>query len=247
MKVDTKNTKVLIFSDIHQEWQRARNIIDKEKADVIVCLGDLFDSHVYDDNLDVIKTVALYRDIINNPNNIMLLSNHDLAYHYIFNKTTYCSGFTSKKWNIINSMITPAEWNKVHWFCTVDDFLCTHAGLGKPLIPEASRGSLEDVVYYLEQEQVAANRALANGRGHWFWQAGQARGGPMPFGGIVWSDWKHEFLPIEGISQLYGHTASKGIARYNTVYPNNICVDCHLNEYLIIENGKMEIKKYIDL
>lgn len=247
MKIDTTNRRVLVISDIHQEYKKARKIIDAEAPDAIVCLGDLFDSHVYDDLADVAGTVALYREIVNNPNNIMLLSNHDFAYHYIYNRTKLCSGYTAFKNQFINSIITPDEWNKVRWYCVIDDYLCTHAGVGAPLIPEGYRVNLESVTEYLDKESILANRALVNGKKHWFWQAGYSRCGEVPYGGILWNDFEDEYIPITTIKTLSGHTPADKIRYYNAVHQNHICIDCNLNEYLIIHNQKLEIKKYIDL
>ena len=247
MKISSKDTRILLTSDIHQNWRRLETILAKEFYDIHVSLGDYFDSHVYDCHADAVETTRLYKELLHKENTHILLGNHEMNYHYSAGRFTRCSGYSDKKDLYINAIITPDDWNKAKWFCTVDDFLCTHAGLGKGLIPEKDRESLDAVVNFLDQESILANRALANHKLHWFYGAGQSRGGNLPFGGILWSDWKREFIPIPGIDQLYGHTSSRGIAKYNSVYPNNICIDCELSEYLIIDNGKMEVKKYIDL
>jgi hypothetical protein len=33
----------------------------------------------------------------------------------------------------------------------------------------------------------------------------------------------------------------------NIADANNICIDCHLNQYLVLTNGKLELKNYTDL
>jgi ribose 5-phosphate isomerase len=33
----------------------------------------------------------------------------------------------------------------------------------------------------------------------------------------------------------------------NITDANNICIDCHLNQYITIANGKIELKDYADL
>ena len=45
MKISSSNKKILIFSDPHQELDKVKKIIQAEKADINVCLGDWFDSH----------------------------------------------------------------------------------------------------------------------------------------------------------------------------------------------------------
>jgi ribose 5-phosphate isomerase len=75
-------------------------------------------------------------------------------------------------------------------------------------------------------------------------------------GGIVWCDFDDEFSPIDDLKQIVGHTSQWETGRakqhnsegyINITDANNICIDCHLNQYITIANGKIELKDYADL
>jgi len=146
-----------------------------------------------------------------------------------------------------DNILTKEDWNRVKWHIIVDEYLITHAGLLPAHVEHLEDKSLESINDFLNRQTVKANKAMASGVNHWFWSAGQARGGFARHSGIVWTDWNYEFEPIPGIAQICGHSNGRNIRQFGVVHPDNWCIDCHLNEYLIIENGKLEIKKYIDL
>ena len=52
MKISSKKQKILILSDVHQDINRLDKIIKTENADINVCLGDWFDSFIYDESSD---------------------------------------------------------------------------------------------------------------------------------------------------------------------------------------------------
>lgn len=247
LKISSKGISVLLLSDIHQEYDKAEKIIAAERPDRIVCLGDLFDSFYRNSESDLMGTIDLYRKIVNDPNNIMLFSNHDIGYHYENNPTIGCSGFSRSKKAKINSIITPDEWDKVQWYCVVDDILCTHAGLSQTLTPEKHRLNIDTVSAFLDKESIQANRYFRSRKSHWFWEAGQARGGRAPFGGILWNDFNFEYFPISTIKSIQGHTPGITVRQYNSVYKDHICIDSEMFEYLTITNGVSKIHKYIDL
>lgn len=247
LKINSKGTKVLFLSDIHQEYDKAEKIIAAESPDRIVCLGDLFDSFYRLSEADVMGTINLYQKIVNNPANIMLFSNHDIGYHYGDNPTIGCSGFSRSKKAKINSIITPNEWDKIQWYCVVDDILCTHAGLSKTLVPEEYRANINSVCEFLDKEAIDANRYFRNRKSHWFWEAGQARGGRAPFGGILWNDFQYEYDPIPTIKSIMGHTSGTKVRAFNSVYKDHICIDSEMFEYLTITNGESKVHKYSDL
>jgi len=68
-------------------------------------------------------------------------------------------------------------------------------------------------------------------------------------------DFDREFQPIEDLKQIVGHTHRRGgtIQQHHTegfsnlTEANNLCIDCNVNQWLTITNGKMEIKSYRDL
>ena len=72
--------------------------------------------------------------------------------------------------------------------------------------------------------------ALLSGDKYWLYCAGVARFGNEIIGGITWLDFEEEFVPIEGLDQIVGHTFHSAVIERN----NNYCIDCSLNQYLIL-------------
>ena len=75
--------------------------------------------------------------------------------------------------------------------------------------------------------------------------AGRGRGGDANVGGVFWQDWTNEFVPVEGLNQIVGHSAHKTDVRMKISENSyNICLDTNLNHVILIyENGTSEIVK----
>jgi hypothetical protein len=249
MKISSKNQKILIFSDPHQNTEKLSKIISYEAADINICLGDWFDSHFFDLETDYKSTAIELRDnFLKNPNNITLFGNHDL--HYFFdNRYTICSGYARRNHDLINETLGNEKAdviNKFHWFLFVDEYFCSHAGLSNVFLPPTINNN-EDVHQYLTNQTIQANINIRTNQPHWFYGAGRARGGPEKKGGLVWLDFDREFAPIEGLSQIVGHTYRKNAQVTEWRNTNNYCIDTNLSQWLTITNGKFEIKDYKNL
>lgn len=245
MKISSQGKKILIFSDVHQDIDKLTKIIYHEAADINICLGDWFDSFYFDLDINYVSTaVELKETFLSKPNNITLFGNHDL--HYLFdNKYTLCSGYSPDNHRLINEALGKAKTdvvNKFNWFLFVDDYLCTHAGLHKSFIPSVLGN--EGIYDYLTIQSNDADIKIRTNQPHWFYQAGYVRGGSQKKGGIVWLDFDQEFFPIENVSQIVGHTFRKKAKIQAYGKTDNYCIDTNLNEYLIIQNGKFEVKTF---
>ena len=186
-----------------------------------------------------------------------MFGNHDV--HYLFDApTTWCSGFEMWKYKAIDDVLSKDRGTiqeKFYWSIVVDDILLTHAGLDNRLLSPVCDTN-ERIFTYLDQGDVEARIKLKTNDLHWFYQVGRSRGGRARTGGIVWCDFDHEFQPIEDLRQIVGHTnqwETGKAAQYhregftNIIEANNICIDCNLNQYITIFNGKIELKDYINL
>ena len=247
MKINSKGNKILIFSDVHQEVDKLDKIIKHEAADVVICLGDWFDSHFADKNEDVYKTATFLKDYLAF-GNTTLFGNHDLNYLFC-NKYATCSGYTDDKAQLIDKVFgveKPAIVEKFNWFLFVDEFLCTHAGLHYNFLPPTVSNS-EDVYEYLTIQGNDANIKVRSNQFHWFYGAGYSRRGDQPKGGIVWLDFDKEFAPLKIMPQIFGHTYRRKGGVQTHCKTNNYCIDTNLSEWVTITNGKLEIKNYKDL
>lgn len=247
MKISSANKKILIISDSHNNWRKLKQIIDSENPDIVVFAGDHNDSFYLDNDCDVRDASMFHKELLNKENCIVLYGNHDISVYPGSGPSTKCSGYELRKDSIINSIFSINDWDKIKWHVVVDDWLVTHAGLLPEHIKNVPIKDINNIDMFLESESIIANRALKSGKSHWFWGAGIGRGGFARHAGIVWTDWEYEFRPINNIKQICGHSNGGRVRRFSSVFPDNICIDSSLNEWVIIQNGKMEVKKYIDL
>ena len=128
--------KALIIPDVHlQGWMfiYADKIMEKNKYDLVVVLGDLVDSHIYGADLDAYKetmeAAALfakkYRGRI-----IWLYGNHEIA--YLDEKNCLCSGHNPLATQIVNEGLRKIRDNlgeEAVVAARVDGVLFSHAGI----------------------------------------------------------------------------------------------------------------------
>lgn len=261
MRISSKNQKIVVFSDPHQEVDRVAAIIRAESPDLTVCLGDWFDSFFYNSIADIENTCSFLRQNLFEKNFITLMGNHDI--HYLYdNPTTICSGYERGKKGLIQksfSQVPIAEIRKKFaWYIWIDDYLCTHAGIHPIHIParrllEKDGLTKDSISEFLDEEIRRAEDALISGDRFWLYGAGMARGGRLNYGGIIWLDFNQEFEPIPELRQIVGHTSNRAIRNHpsdgnlDLTTSDNLCIDCRLKEYLVIENGKLKICKFCDL
>jgi hypothetical protein len=258
LTLNSKKKKVVIVADPHNDIQKLDSIIKREDADINICLGDWYDSFVYDSPLDYEATTKYLRDtFLPDPRNYTLFGNHDIHYLY-YNESAMCSGYEEWKYRTIDDALGKDRGsvrNKFHWFIVLDDILLTHAGLDNRLLPPHLKTNT-DIFNYLDSQTQQVSSKLISNDVHWFYQVGHSRGGRFKAGGIVWCDFDYEFSPIDDLRQIVGHTSQWETGRakqhitegvMNIADANNICIDCHLNQYLVLTNGKLELKNYTDL
>lgn len=256
MTLSSTNKNILVVSDIHHEINKLRYIIKHERPDYIVCLGDWFDSFIYNTNHACEQTAKYLLKYLHQNNTYTLWGNHDLQYFYT-NPHLKCSGYTLHKDEIITDALHP-HFNdvkdKFKWYIWVDDILCTHAGLHPNYISPLAK-THTDIESFMIEEENKIRTKIVTGESYWAYCAGRARGGGFKYGGLTWLDFEDEFVPIDDLKQIVGHTHSHTgkIRTHHTdglmdvSMANNICIDCNLNEYIIIRNQKLNIKKFINI
>ena len=249
MKLSSIGKKIVVFSDVHNEIIKTKKIIEKEGADYNICLGDWFDSF-YLDNTYHYRVTAEYlvNEFLPKENNITLFGNHDL--HYFFkSQYTMCSGYERRKHEAISEIINYSFVDKFKWYIWIDNYLCTHAGLHRNWIDPKCNNN-EDIDIFLQKESKRADEAMIGQKEHWFYEAGRSRGGRNRQGGIVWLDFNDEFECVDNLNQIVGHTSQRNgtcTVLTNSENSDNMCIDCFQNQYLVIQNEKINIKNYIDL
>lgn len=226
--------RILIIPDVHEQIYKLQPILDKELSNVdeVVFLGDWFD----DFDTTVFRTEATIKFLNENSKNqkyTFLYGNHDLPYAFPNVGALSCSGhnwFTAKAINENREI-----FDNFRFAHRVDNYLFTHAGLHPGLL-EDLKCTLDDLSELCKDVE----KSFALGTGHPLVYAGRSRGGFQRLGGLTWLDWS-EFKPIEGVTQIVGHTRGREV-RFKG---DNVCLDTHLNNYAILdtETKKLEVFK----
>jgi hypothetical protein len=254
-EINSKNKIILVLSDVHQNIDKFEYILKHENYDFVVHLGDFFDSFIYDSVNDLKKTCDFIKKWIFKENFYTCIGNHDIQY-FFDNNTTICSGYSRDKdlfiTDCFGSFLSPIR-DKFLWYLWIDDFLCSHAGINNRSFPFNQEINKPAITTWLDEQVNQAIPQLINGGRHWLYGAGEGRGGRQKIGGITWQDFDTEFEPIDGLKQLVGHSSHDRILNHYTdgnldfTQCENLDIDCHLNQYLLIHNGKLTIKNYKDL
>jgi hypothetical protein len=255
MNLNSDKKTILIFSDPHQEIDRVEYILKKENYDIVVCLGDWFDSFTHNSEYDLEKTCKFLKKWVFKENFFTCIGNHDI--HYLYdNNTTICSGYDHGKDVFISDVLgnfLPPIRDKFKWYIWIDEFLCSHAGINEYHFHPLMDLTKDGVTKWLDEQIKIAEPKLINGDHHWLYGAGNARGGRQKIGGITWQDFDWEFSPIEGINQLVGHTPHSTIFNHKEdgnldfTVCDNLDIDCRLSQYLLIQNKKLKICDYKNL
>lgn len=199
------NIRTLIIPDLHLKWQTADKIINHVAADKIVFLGDYFDDFGddYRDNLIMAEWLAAS---LEQSNRIHCMGNHDINYA-IPHRAYKCSGYEAGKDYAINSVLKEKDWKKLKLFTWVGSWLCSHAGLHKYFYTDFC-GQNEFKPWLENICDEAMENAFGLRHPDPILRAGYSRGGNSLYGGIMWCDRK-EFVPINGVNQIFGHTPCK--------------------------------------
>ena len=267
--------KLLVLPDIHNNFIRAQSIIESVPHDKVVLLGDYFDS--FGDSITLTENTAnwLKEKVLDNPNIIALLGNHDTQYIWNDNVHFRCSGFADRKNAVISEILTPELKRRFKTYYAGEGYVFTHAGVSnqiwkwaKQRFPEnPGKPHYDFFVEVLEELSKEAINDADHGRDTQLFAAGWDRGGFARHGGINWVDWNH-FSPVNGINQIVGHTRRKipsilvqkeggsvsstnVLEYYKRPYKGktlsvNYCLDTALGHYAVVENGDVRIYDHIN-
>ena len=214
--------KTLVIGDLHGRWEIAEAALATEHN--VVFLGDYLDSCVRTSG-DCLNTLEVVTNaVLAEPWRVQaLLGNHEMSY---MKTKMECSGHSSKT----GSGLWPG-WNEtLKHFTFAEGFLLSHAGVSQTML-EDTNTTLGEYLYNYDHLDI-----------------GHSRGGNRPTGGLLWCDWHDEFIHIEGVPQIVGHSefrpAHKGLSEKGILERGgSYNVDCNgtVNQHLLIKDGKAEI------
>ncbi len=224
----------LIIPDVHNKHRVAQRIIDSEKHDRVVLLGDYFDD--FGDNPTHVQHTAEWLKACPHEK---LMGNHDLPYRWPNNHALTCSGFSHPKSFAINSVMNAADWEKMGIYTYVDSWLLSHAGFA----PE--------MIYYqpdvMKQAAVECLYAASHHKDHSWLHVSRVRGGLYKVAGPFWQDWRE--VAVTEQNQLFGHTPDPAVRQrdwkpsMDSQLYHSVCLDTHLHHYALITDDKLEIRE----
>lgn len=228
-------SNLLVIGDIHNRIALAENYISRFPDTPVIFLGDYFDDFG-DGPLQAEDTAKWLKESLSKPNRIHLIGNHDLP--YMINGGVNCPGWTPEKNEVVNSILTPEDWDKFKFFHWEKNYYFSHAGItqqwfGRPL----------DGTFDPEHVQKVIDQAWNNLKGgihcEPIWAADKWRGGRHNVGGLLWCDWRG-LDHVYGVNQIVGHTPGNRIlmSTDEDLNSRHINVDCFLKQVLLLsENG----------
>ena len=240
--------RAVVIPDMHHKWKWAEAIIRSESPDRAIFLGDYFDDF-NDTPIHAGVTAKWLAGSLADSTRVHLVGNHDI--HYMSSLPYLgCSGYDPRKRAAIE--MCGVEWARLEPYCwlgmaggdVADAWLCTHAGLSAAFLesvrPGATAGDVEDVLGAARADLDRINDAEC---GHAFFQAGRARRGRAPTGGIVWCDYRIEFEDVPGLRQIFGHTPGTAV-RYGRMADGaeHFCIDTALQHYIAYEDGRAAVR-----
>ena len=241
--------KTLIIPDIHNKHEIAEDIINAERPDLTVFLGDYFDDRG-DGPKEAAATARWLADSLDHDSDrIHLIGNHDL--HYMSdNKNLRCSGFAEEKRDVIRSC--GIKWSNLKLYYWLNSgtrgpdtrWLCTHAGFSNTLFEQHRNDTTETIHDVLARANHDLSRVHDDSVSLVFLEAGRSRGGANDVGGLVWCDYA-EFEDILHTSQIFGHTRGHNVRHgiSKEICSEHYCIDTILCNYIICdENDVITVK-----
>ena len=228
--------KIIALGDIHgrDTWKK---IVEKEKYDTIVFIGDYFDSR---ENISAVEQIANFKDIINlqltSPNLVkLLIGNHD--YHYMRGVKEHYSGYQAVHSFDIQEVLHQALALGNLEICTGwEDLLFSHAGITKTWL-----GALSSNPRLIVS---TINRIFRTDIRQFKFTPGMNYNpyGDEPCQSPLWvrpRSLRSDL--IEGVTQIVGHTTQDKLRIDKDV----VLIDTlgTSGEYLIWEDGKFSIGK----
>lgn len=248
--------KTIIISDIHNRFHWIEDALSSpflQPYDRVIFLGDYFDNFK-DTPDDALNTAKWLKKSLHKSNRTHLYGTHDLWYRFPFNPYIKASGNTEAKYRAIQNVLSPEDWDLLRLYNYEQNYLMTHAGIHPYLIREYitrnrnifGRYIINNTIQ-LDTQDIAHNivrpateealKRISQGSADIWLNAGFARAGLQPVGGIIWLDWDQEFEAIPYLNQILGHTEHREPKENITENSKNYDLDTRSHHLGILENG----------
>ena len=214
----SRPAKILILPDVHESFEKMIHVLNTlgKTADRVVWVGDYFDAKPVSNEENVRNMALFLKNNIDNERYDFGLGNHDA--HYLFDDREFkCSGYNGITKQIVTEHLGQLRHRFKLFNWLAPDVLLTHAGLSHQWLDtvhleDAPLADLQAWTLRLQEMWVTGEQHQDCGGVTPFdlvSAVGSCRGGYHHTGGIIWCDWRYEFQPITGLTQVMGHTYMK--------------------------------------
>lgn len=209
--------KHIFIGDIHGKVERVKDALSRDGKKIFV--GDFMDS--FDrTSMEHRECLVLVLDAIERGEAEAIYGNHELS--YLMPATHRCSGYSVPNEQTMFELRDRIEKSFRSHLMLSPEFIVTHAGITNSLWKE--EGLTMDGLADRFRVEFKDPRS-------WVHFIGRARGGPNYVGGPFWCDFRYEFAPVPGLSQIFGHTCGQGLR----FVENSYCIDCNAEEFLELD------------
>ena len=200
--------------------------------DEVVCLGDYFDSFT-GTVADTLQTARWVASRIHVPGWHFLMGNHEAQYRWPKSPWHITKAYTADKQKAISSVIDDNAWRRMLFAVQRGDWWITHAGLHPAIFVHPVLGFDPDRVWdTLHRAEFEAHAGIYTSI------TDEQRSPDGTPSGPLWLRW-HEFVPIEGVNQVVGHTPHDSPVKLDG--SENWDIDTGLNHYAILEDGRLTV------
>lgn len=240
MIIQQENTMYnIIIPDIHQEIDKLSHILNMDvvkEANEVTFLGDYFDSFTHD--RDTFRTCEFLNSISETERYRFLIGNHDV--HYLSPIDKYrCSGYTEQKHRTVQFNLSKDFVDRLapfHYFeANGNGVLVSHAGF-HPSILKNNYDKKKPGDMFGGENGEELKKSISMYTENEYFSAGWDRNGSYPVGGITWLDW-NSFVPVDGLSQIVGHSFRSRPLFKKHNYCKNINIDTGLMHILKVDLG----------
>ena len=228
----------LIIPDVHENLEKVGHILWnlRDQYEKVTFLGDIMDSFEWKEDSEHFRTVLDWWVSALNKHDF-LLGNHDI--HYLSLIDEYCcSGWSTWKFKMVRES---GLWDRIQEFKFLQyietankKFLLTHAGLREEMLPPYFEFNVESFAELNDKRMELFKAGIPD----MFLKAGRGRGGRQFAPGITWTDWNREFVPIEGLCQIVGHS----IHHSPQWFGENVDLDCRLDFVGILDTDTEKVE-----
>lgn len=228
--------RTLIIPDIHNRTDVVDAIMKQDACDEAVFLGDYFDSFggTVDDAL---RTARWLKARLWLPGWHFLMGNHEAQYRWPKSPWHITNAYSADKQDAIDSVLNDADWRRMLFAVQRENWWMTHAGMHPGLFVHPvlgfEPGRTWEIFHRAEFEAHAGIHTPITDE--------QRANGGFP-SGPLWLRWRN-FVPVEGVNQVVGHTFQEEPARVDGVESENWNLDTNSQFYAILAGGRLTTHK----